>query len=269
MTRRAARPRSLLVAEALGLSGLLMGGALLAGPGGASLAARPAGTAPAPRSLPSPPSPDASTAATPRPHEISALDRNLITAASVGDIELVRRLLAAGASPRATDERGRTALLAAVYQRHGDVAAALIHAGADVNHKDRDANSAFLLAAATGQLSVARVAIERGGADPRSTDRYRGTALTAACQHGDREMVKLLLRAGVPVDHVNALGWTALLEAIVLGDGSARYEDVVQLLIDAGADANLADHDGVTPTRHARERGYKTMVKTLMRARGH
>jgi ankyrin repeat protein len=255
-----------MVAEALGLSGLLMGGALVAGPGGASLAARPAGTAPAPRSLPSPPAP---TAPPQRTQPLSALDRNLITAAAMGDLELVRRLLAAGASTRAVDERGRNALLAAVYQRHGDVAVALVHAGADVNHKDRDTNSAFLLAAATGQLSVVRVAIERGGADLRSTDRYRGTALTAACQHGDREMVKLLLKAGVPVDHVNALGWTPLLEAIVLGDGSARYEEVVQLLIDAGADANLADHDGVTPTRHARERGYKTMVKTLMRARGH
>ncbi|MNL09473.1 Ankyrin repeats (3 copies) [compost metagenome] len=148
------------------------------------------------------------------------------------------------------------------------MARALILAGADVNRKDGESNSPFLVAAATGQIDIVRLALSHG-ADPRSTDRYDGTALIAASQHGNVEIVKLLLKAGLSVDHVNQLGWTALLEAVVLGDGSARYEEVVQLLLDAGADANLADREGVTPTRHARERGYKTMVRMLMRARGH
>ena len=126
----------------------------------------------------------------------------------------------------------------------------------------------FLLAAATNQIDVVRLALSHG-ADLNSTDRYDGTALIAASQHGNVEIVKLLISAGVPVDRVNQLGWTALLEAIILGDGSSRYEDIVQALLDAGADANLADREGVTPSRHARERGYKTMVRMLMRARGH
>ena len=67
-----------------------------------------------------------------------------------GDLELVNRLLAAGASAQAVDERGRSALLGAVYSRHADVAKALMLAGADVNRKDAEANSPFLLAAATG-----------------------------------------------------------------------------------------------------------------------
>lgn len=269
-----ARARRLMVTEALGLSGLLVGGALLSGPAGVSMAARPGSSSPAPTSPP--PSTQRAAAqpgSTGRPPQdalnaLSALNRNLLTAAALGDATLVRKLLGAGASPHAADERGRTALLLALYQRHGEAARALIHAGADVNHKDDQANSAFLLAAASGQVELVRLTLAHG-ADPHSTDRYRGTALTAASQQGSPEVVKLLLQAGVPVDHVNALGWTALLEAIVLGDGSARYEHVVQLLLDAGADANLADRDGVTPTRHARERGYKTMVKMLMRVRGH
>lgn len=265
MTSPAARARYLMVAETLGLSGLLLGGALLAGPGGATLAARPS-------AHPAPASPVHRTGTSPssplRSRGPTALDRNLLTAAMAGDAALVERLLAAGASPHATDERGRTALLIAVYLRHARMARLLIQAGADVNDKDDEGNSAFLLAAATNQPEVVRLALARG-ADLESTDRYRGTALTAAAQHGNVEVVRLLLRAGVPVDHVNALGWTALLEAIVLGDGSARYETVVQLLLEAGADANLADRDGNTPTRHARQRGYKTMVKMLMRQRGH
>ncbi|CAG9175192.1 hypothetical protein LMG23992_02890 [Cupriavidus laharis] len=265
MTRPFVRTRRQALSEMLGLMGLLTCGALLAGQGGQTLAARPAGT-----------TDGASSSRTrgdsahvpPRSEGISALDRNLITAAAAGDLELVSRLLAAGASAQAVDERGRSALLTAVYNRRGEVAKALVLAGADVNRKDAEFNSPFLLAAATGQVDVVRLMLSHG-ADLASTDRYDGTALIAASQHGNVEVVKLLLQKGIAVDHVNQLGWTALLEAVILGDGSTRYEEIVQLLIDAGADANLADREGVTPTRHARERSYKSIVKILMRARGH
>lgn len=266
MTRSQTRPRRQALAEMLGLMGLLMGGGLLAGQGGQTLARSIGGMRDA--SSPSAPAPHPAPSHPARGEGMSALDRNLITAASIGDLDLVNRLLRAGASLHAADERGRSALLAAVHSRRGDVARALIMAGADVNQKDGESNSAFLLAAATNQIDVVRLSLSHG-ADIRSTDRYDGTALIAASQHGNVEVVKLLLKAGVPVDRVNQLGWTALLEAIILGDGSARYEEIVQLLLDAGADANLADREGITPSRHARERGYKTMVKMLMRARGH
>jgi len=263
MTRAPARTRRQALAEMLGLMGMLTGGALLAGQGGPTLAARPgAGPASAPENHPPVTRPPI------RADGVSALDRNLLTAAAAGDLELCNRLLAAGASAQATDERGRSALLVAVRNKRADVARALILAGADVNRKDIESNSPFLQAAANGQADVVKLMLEHG-ADISGTDRYDGTALIAAAEHGNVEVVKLLLKAGAQVDHVNQLGWTALLEAVVLGDGSARYEDIVQLLLDAGADANLPDREGVTPTRHARERGYKTMVKMLMRERGH
>ncbi|WP_080745393.1 ankyrin repeat domain-containing protein [Cupriavidus necator] len=266
MMRPAARTRRQALNELLGLMGMLVGGGLLAAQGSQTLA-RPAGGA---ASQPGAARPPRNTTARAPVHSdgISALDRNLITAAGIGDQDMVARLLAAGATARAIDERGRSALLAAVQNRHLEVARMLLLAGADVNCKDADANSPFLLAAATGQPEMVQLALAHG-ADLASTDRYHGTALIAASQHGHVEVVKLLLKAGVAIDHVNDLGWTALLEAVVLGDGSARYEETVQLLLDAGADANLADREGVTPTRHARERGYKTMVKMLMRVRGH
>ncbi|GAA7762191.1 uncharacterized protein ACUXAV_001130 [Cupriavidus metallidurans] len=269
MTRSQTRPRRQALAEILGLMGLLVAGGLLAGQGGQTLARSVGGLGGA--SAPMPSRPWHGSNHTPLPSRgdgMAALDHNLITAASIGDLDLVNRLLKAGASAQATDERGRTALLAAVYNRRGDVMRVLIQAGADVNRKDDEGNSPFLLAAATNQIDVVRLALSHG-ADLNSTDRYDGTALIAASQHGNVEIVKLLISAGVPVDRVNQLGWTALLEAIILGDGSSRYEDIVQALLDAGADANLADREGVTPSRHARERGYKTMVRMLMRARGH
>jgi ankyrin repeat protein len=267
MTRPVPRVRKSTVAEVWGLVGLLLGSAVLAaGPGNVTMAARPTqapATTPNRSDYPRPPA-----SPMPRADGLATLDRNLITAASLGDADLVHRLLSAGASARASDDHGRSALLAAVYARHAEVARILVRAGADVNAKDRESNSAFLVAASTGQADIVRLAL-MSGADLRSTDRYHGTALISACQHGNAEVVKALLSAGVPVDLVNDLGWSALLEAIVLGDGSAPYEEIVQMLVDAGADANLADRDGISPSRHARDRGYKGIVKILMRARGH
>ncbi|WP_321970388.1 ankyrin repeat domain-containing protein [Burkholderia pyrrocinia] len=52
--------------------------------------------------------------------------------------------------------------------------------------------------------------------------------------------MRTLIDSGVKVDHVNRLGWTALLEAIMLGDGSERYVRIVQFLVDGHANVNLA-----------------------------
>ncbi|MNG24390.1 Ankyrin repeats (3 copies) [compost metagenome] len=75
--------------------------------------------------------------------------------------------------------------------------------------------------------------------------------------------MRTLIDAGVDVNHLNRLHWTALMEAIVLSDGGPRHVEIVEMLVKAGADVNIADKDGVTPLAHARERGYTAMVKIL------
>jgi uncharacterized protein len=75
-----------------------------------------------------------------------------------------------------------------------------------------------------------------------------------------------LLRTDIEVNHVNNPGWTALLEAIILGDGGRNHTEVVRLLVGAGADVNLADGEGVTPLEHARQRGYDKIVRILQSA---
>ena len=77
-----------------------------------------------------------------------------------------------------------------------------------------------------------------------------------------------LIRAGAPLDHVNNLGWTALIEAVILGDGGPRHVATVRALVDAGADVGLADRQGITPLRHARARGYGEIAAILERAGG-
>ena len=105
------------------------------------------------------------------------------------------------------------------------------------------------------------------GADPAITNRYGGIALIPASERGHVETVRYLLEeTDVDVDHVNKLGWTALLEAILLSDGGPRHQAIVAMLIEAGADVDLADKDGVRPLTHARARGQLETAALLVAA---
>lgn len=189
----------------------------------------------------------------------------LITAAERGDRALVEHLLTAGVPVDGTDDRGRTALIAAAYGNRLDVAELLIAAGADVNVQDKTQQSAYLIATSEGYLALLQLTLA-AGANVRGTDSFNGTGLIRAADRGHVEIVAELLKTDIDLDHFNRLGWTALLEAILLGDGGARHTEVVHLLIDAGANPNLPDGNGVSPVAHTRNRGYAEMTAILERA---
>jgi uncharacterized protein len=194
-------------------------------------------------------------------------DGRLIAASRTGDLDRVRALLDSGADVQARDVSGATALVAAAYGNHLDVAAALIEAGADVNVKDETEQSAYLIA--TSEVGDDTRLLEltlAHGADVDAKDSYNGTGLIRAADRGYVRIVERLLETDVEIDHVNRLGWTALLEAVILGGGDERHTEVVRLLVDAGADVDLADGEGVTPLEHARRQGFDEMVKILERA---
>lgn len=195
-------------------------------------------------------------------------DRDLILAAQTGNTMAIQSLVADGASLKARDADGRTALIAAVYAHMGAAARLLIQAGADVNLQDNAQNSAFLLAAAQGDAETVRLALSHG-ANLRATNADGDTALIPAARRGYVEVVNELVKAGVPPDATNNLGLTALIEAVALGDGSEKYEKTVQILLDGGADPNLPDRGGITPMRHARQRGFHGIGALLFKARGH
>lgn len=106
----------------------------------------------------------------------------------------------------------------------------------------------------------------QAGGDVHSLDSYNGTGLIRAADRGHVEIIQELLKTDIKIDHVNRLGWKALLEAIILGDGGPRHTEVVRLLVEAGADVNLADKDGVTPLAHARRKGHEEMFTILEKA---
>ena len=76
----------------------------------------------------------------------------------------------------------------------------------------------------------------------------------------------MLVKSGINLNHVNNLGWTALLEAIILGNGGPAHVEIVRLLIEHGASVNLADRQGMSPLAHAGQRGQEAIVRLLRRA---
>jgi uncharacterized protein len=192
----------------------------------------------------------------------------LLAAAAVGDEAAIAGALADGADVDAADAHGRTALLVATQARRTAAAEALLAAGADVDRQDDQRANPLLHAAADGFLPVVRL-VNQAGADPRITNRYGGVAIIPASERGHVEVVRYLLsETAVDVNHVNRLGWTALLEAVLLSDGGPTHQEIVRLLLDHGADPNLADGDGVRPLVHARSRGQAEIVAMLEAAGG-
>jgi uncharacterized protein len=196
-----------------------------------------------------------------------SLDRDLIVAAGEGDPGRVRRMLARGADVRARDAAGATALVRAAYGNHVDVARLLAGAGAEVNVKDETTQSAYLIATSEVGDDPRLLDVALGaGARIDDKDSFDGTGLIRAAERGHVRIVRRLLRAGIDRDHVNRLGWTALLEAIVLGDGGPRHVATVRALVRGGADVDLADRDGVRPLAHAEQRGYREIARVLRAA---
>ena len=197
-----------------------------------------------------------------------------------GDAGAARRTSAspasttAGPTPTATpttparDPALDRRLLRAAYRNDVTAAARLIAAGADVNHKDRSQQSAYLIA--TSEVGDDPRLLEltlAAGADVRSLDSYRGTGLIRAADRGNVRIVRRLLRTDIRVDHVNELGWTALHEAVILGDGSRRYVRTVRALVEAGADVDKPSRrDGLRPLQHARRLGHDAIARVLRSA---
>lgn len=190
----------------------------------------------------------------------------LFAAATSGDASAIRREAAAGAKVDARDAHGRTPFHVAAFAREREAMRALVAAGANPNALENDRYDAVTIAAVADDVETTKVALALGNSARNVTSRYDGTALIAAAHLGHDGVVRVLIAAGAPLDHVNNLGWTALIESIVLGDGGPRHVATLKALVDAGANLNLADRSGSTPLALARSRGYREMVAILERA---
>jgi len=184
-------------------------------------------------------------------------------AAHQGQAAEIERLAAAGATLNERDAHGRTPLHVAAFAAQREAIQALAKAGADLGLLENDRYDAVTIAAVANDEETLRVLLSLGASARLITSRYDGTALIAAAHLGHAGVVRQLIAAGAPLDHVNNLHWTAVIEAIVLGDGGRRHQDTLAALIRAGANLQLADRQGNTPLALARSRGYAAMTRML------
>lgn len=192
--------------------------------------------------------------------------RGLHAAAARGDVDAVRQLVQAGVDVNARDGNGRTPLHVAAFLGHAAAAQSLLAGKADPSLLENQRYDAVTIAAVRDDLETLRTLLAAGASARLITSPYDGTALIAAAHLGHDGVVRALITAGAPLDHVNNLGWTALIEAVVLGDGGPRHVETVRALVQAGANADLADRQGVSPLAHARRRSYGAMVDILEKA---
>jgi uncharacterized protein len=200
----------------------------------------------------------------PNASELTAY-RGLHAAAARGAVDEIPRLARAGDDLNARDGNGRTPLHVAAFQGHDAAVRALLAAGADPSALDKQRYDAVTIAAVRDDVRTLKALVSGGASAKLITSPYDGTALIAAAHLGHHDVVTELIAAGAPLDHVNNLGWTALMEAVVLGDGGPRHVATASALLEAGADPTIADRQGLAPLHHARARGYASIAAMLER----
>jgi len=188
--------------------------------------------------------------------------QGLHRAAWAGDVAAIERL-GVDRALEARDANGRTPLHVATFAKQRAAVRALIAAGADTAALENGRYDAVTIAAVADDEETLAVLLAAGASAKLVTSRWDGTALIAAAHLGHDGVVRRLIAAGAPLDHVNNLHWTALIESIVLGDGGPRHQATLKALLDAGASTRLADREGRTPLALARQRGHATMVRML------
>jgi len=190
-------------------------------------------------------------------------------AAARGDAAEIEKLIAEGEKPNLQDASSRTPLHVAAYLRKHEAARTLIRLGANPNALDAERFDIITIAAVNNDLDMLKIALDGGGNARAITSTNDSTALSAAARRANVEIVRALIAAKAPLNHVNNLGWTALLEAVVLGNGGGNYTAVVDALVKANADVNVPDRHGSTALGHARRRGYSQIARILENAGGH
>ncbi|MHC5202731.1 ankyrin repeat domain-containing protein [Myroides sp. LJL119] len=188
---------------------------------------------------------------------------NMIELVQNNDLEKVKQALEQGQDVNQVNKHAESLLLLATQNKSKQMAELLVSFSADVNQQAKNLDSPFLLAGATGQTSLVELYL-KNGADFQVFNRYNGTALIPACEKGHLQTVIVLANTpDFPINHVNRLGWTAVMEAVILGDGTKVYQDILKVLKKAGANMHIADSKGITPLQHAKRLGFTQIVQIL------
>ncbi len=196
----------------------------------------------------------------------STLAHDFLTAAEQGQLEILKSCLEKGVDINTTNRQGRTAIVNASLNKHYECVSFLINAGADINKQDQTCFNPFLLSCLNNDLTLLRIVLP-AKPDLDLLTRFGGVGITPASEKGHVEIVRELLeKTDINVNHTNFVGWTPLLEAIVLNDGGKKQQQIVKLLLDHGANPHMTDKYGKKPLELAREKGYNEIAELLIAA---
>lgn len=196
-------------------------------------------------------------------HELTA---EFLNAAEQGNLAGLKNCLSKGVDINATNRQQRTAITLASLHKKYDCVEFLISAGADINKQDETCFNPFLLSCLNNDLTLLRLVLP-ANPDLHCLSRFGGVGITPASEKGHVEIVReLLTRTDINVNHTNFVGWTPLLEAIVLNDGGAKQQEIVRLLLEHGANPHMTDKYGKKPLELAREKGYEEIAQLLIKA---
>jgi ankyrin repeat protein len=194
------------------------------------------------------------------------LAQEFLTAAEQGQLETLKECLDKGVDINVTSRQGRTAIINASLNKHYECVSFLISAGADIDKQDQTCFNPFLLSCLNNDLTLLRLVLP---ANPNLDllTRFGGVGITPASEKGHVEIVRELLeKTEMNVNHTNFVGWTPLLEAIVLNDGGDKQQQIVKLLLDHGANPHMTDKYGKKPLELAKEKGYTEIAALLVAA---
>ena len=177
------------------------------------------------------------------------------------DADLIRQLLKAGAKADVANDYGSTPMSEAAVAGNPAVIEMLVRAGANVDSPNADGQTALMVLARTSNVEAAKVVLKHRAKVNAAEARRGQTALMWAAAQNQPEMVKLLVKHGADVNarsKVNSWqrqvtaepraqarpsgGLTSLLYAARRG-----CQECVKTLVEAGADVDMADPEGVTP----------------------
>lgn len=184
-------------------------------------------------------------------------------ASRVGDLNAARQALMSGAdvNMRDPDNYNFTALIQASFRGYVHVVEELLVYGADVEAKDNISFTALASAAEIGDKSIVQALLD-GGADIDARVDSNATAFYWASTMGRLDVVKYLMHKGADINVQASNGWTPLLGAVY-----EKQWGVVMELIKDGVDVDIADKQNVTALfMAAKECGTSQILKALVQA---
>lgn len=187
----------------------------------------------------------------------------LFEAVRKADSEEILRLVKAGADVNARDKGKQTPVLVAAQHQHYDIIRLLVSLGADIDLQCNKSFNPFIHGCIHNDLTLVKLMVELG-TDLTKLTRFGGNGLTPAAEKGYEEIVQFLLEnTDINVNLTNTVGWTALIEAIILNDGGPKMQRIVKMLLEHDADPRMTDEWGTPPIELARRKGYQEIVEIL------